>query len=50
MPNPYVDPNANMLTTNAFTERIMSQSFKKMADSTGMPPKLTTTAYEDREV
>ena len=44
MPNPYSDPTAAKLTTNAVNDLIMGESFKKMSETTGMPPKLTTTA------
>ena len=45
MPNPYMDPKSEKLTTNAVNDMIMGQSFKKMAETTGMPPKLTTATY-----
>ena len=45
IPNPYMDPMSEKLTTNAVNDMIMSQSFKKMAEMTGMPPKLTTATY-----
>eukprot|EP01022_Parablepharisma_sp_SALTPOND_P021365 TRINITY_DN416_c0_g2_i1.p2 TRINITY_DN416_c0_g2~~TRINITY_DN416_c0_g2_i1.p2 ORF type:complete len:272 (+),score=15.55 TRINITY_DN416_c0_g2_i1:2212-3027(+) len=47
LPNPYEDPKAEKLTTTAYNNMIVGQSLKKMTETTGMPPKLTTTSGED---
>ena len=50
MSNPYTDPKAEKLTSAAYSDMIMDQSLKKMTETAGAPPKLTTATGENMNV
>jgi len=48
--NPYCDPKAEKMTTFTYNNMLVEQSLKKMAETTGAPPKLTTASGENMNV